>query len=95
MTNRRIIANTPYTQRIFDSIQDACEEYCISYRKLCKLLETGQTLEDGMTTFDELFDAGKQGISANTVSDSAKTCYERGVRGGRNDFTSKPMAKHG
>ncbi len=52
----KIIAFTTFSSRIFESVGEVLETYCITYAKLQKHLESGQTLEDGMTTFDELYE---------------------------------------
>jgi|GEM_PF-3366343 len=59
--HRKIIAITTYSVKIFDSVAEACSTYCITYAKLQKLIETGQTLEDGKTAFDDLLVEGDMG----------------------------------
>jgi hypothetical protein len=56
--HRKIIAITTYSVKIFDSVAEACDTYGITYAKLQKLIETGQTLEDGKTSFDDLLEEG-------------------------------------
>ena len=59
--HRKIIAITTYSVKIFDSVAEACSTYGITYAKLQKLIETGQTLEDGKTAFDDLLVEGDMG----------------------------------
>lgn len=59
--HRRIIAITTYSVRIFESAADVCSTYGLTYAKLKKLITTGQTLEDGMTTFDDLLEDSDYG----------------------------------
>lgn len=59
--HRKIIAITTYSVKIFDSVAEACSTYGITYAKLQKLIETGQTLEDGKTAFDDLLVEGDLG----------------------------------
>ncbi len=54
--SRKIIAFTTFSTRIFESMAEVLENYCITYAKLQRHIESGQTLEDGMTTFDELYE---------------------------------------
>ncbi len=53
---RKIIAYTTFSSRIFESVTEVLETYGITYAKLQRHIESGQTLEDGMTTFDELYE---------------------------------------
>ncbi len=53
---RKIIAYTTFSSRIFESVTEVLEAYGITHAKLQKHIESGQTLEDGMTTFDELYE---------------------------------------
>ena len=57
---RRIITFTTFSSRVFETVAEVLEAYGITYAKLQKHIESGQTLEDGMTTFDELFEPEEQ-----------------------------------
>lgn len=56
MNTRKILVNTPFSSRVFGSMQEVMQAYGLSYRKLKQLLETGATLEDGKTTFDVVYE---------------------------------------
>ena len=62
MGNRiKILASTAFSQRVFNSVQEVMQEYSIGYRRLKRLLDTGETLNDGKTTFEEFLDPGDYG----------------------------------
>ncbi len=60
MNQKKIIAITPFSTKVFNSSQEVMEAYDLSYFKLNYLIETGMLLEDGKTTFDEFLDPDEQ-----------------------------------
>ena len=66
MNQKKIIAITPFSTKVFNSSQEVMEAYNLSYFRLNYLIETGMLLEDGKTTLDEFLDPDEHGVKKTT-----------------------------
>ena len=80
MNQKKIIAITPFSTKVFNSSQEVMDAYGLSYFKLNYLIETGMLLEDGKTTFDEFLDPDEREQKKTTGRIHIVASANKGIR---------------